>query len=54
MVTYYRAFFWALSFGMFLHIGLDERHGVFQSLAGAVFWTAVCDRLVSSSISKGA
>ena len=52
MVTYYRAFFWALSFGMFLHIGLDERHGVFQSLAGAVFWTAVCDRLVSSSISK--
>ena len=52
MVTYYRAAFWALSFGAFLHIGLDEHHGVFQSLAGAVFWTVVLDRLISSQISK--
>ena len=52
MVTYARAAFWALSFGVFLHVGLDEHHSVFQSFAGAVFWTAMLDRLVSFSISK--
>ena len=50
MVTWFRAVFWALSFGVFFHISLDEHHGIFISLVSGAFWTTVLDRLVTSSI----
>lgn len=50
MVTYWRAAWWALSFGAFLHIGLDEHQSLIRSFLTAVFWTAVVDRLTSGAV----
>jgi len=50
VISKLRACVWALAFGLFFHIALDEHHGVFSALCRGVFWTAIVDSFISGGL----
>jgi hypothetical protein len=52
MITKFRACFWALSFGLFFHISLDEKHSPLAAICIGTFYTAIVDMLVSADMPR--
>jgi len=50
MITKFRACWWALSFGLFFHIAMDEHHHPLIAVCIATFYTSIVDLFTSGVV----